>query len=81
MFRYFHQYINTKDVRVVVQDGDDLLKRSINQQIGCIETELKRGTSSDHDFGPSNAGVVTDILSRLQALREHYPDQIDCDYI
>ena len=65
MFQYFHQYINTKDVQVVIQDVDDLLERSINHQTGCIETELKRGTSSDHDFGPTNAGVVINILSRL----------------
>ena len=81
IFRYFDQYISTEDIRAAIQVVNSLLQDYISQQMKVIEIEVERGTSLDHDFGPTNVGVVNGALLRLQALKEYYSNQIDCDFI
>ena len=77
VFQYFDRYIHTEDVRVIVREADGLLQNYIKQQFETIENEVKRGTYSEHDFSAGNVASIKGALSRLQALKCQYPDQIN----
>lgn len=81
MFRYFHRYVGTEDVRRIVLEVRRLVGGHIKEQIASIQNEVIKGTRSDHDFGPADVTTVKKSLSRLRILREECPEEVNLEGI
>jgi len=81
MFRYFHRYVSTEDVRSVVLQVEGLVESHIKEQIASIQTEIIKGTRSEHDFGHADVASVKSALSILGILQNECPERVDLDCI
>ena len=81
VLHYFERFLSMEDVRMAVSEADDLMTTFVIQQREIIESETLRGTSCEHNFGVANVAAIKRSLTRLQALKCQYLNDVDCAMI